>query len=281
MINKTSHNLLTVINLSKHYLKHKHPLSRHKTIVKSVNDVSFSIKPGSVMGLVGESGSGKTTLAMMLAGLIQPTSGEIFFDNKLIQRNNVRDIYKHDLRMIFQDPYSSLNPRKTIFDNLGHHLLYHKIAKNREEQSIMIHNILEKIGLSRGVLSQYPHQLSGGMLQRISIGRAVIGNAKFIICDEIVSALDLSLQAQILNMLKNLQKELQLSYLFISHDLAVVNHFCPEVLIMYKGEIVEWGATREIFSNPKSDYTKMLLGAQPATHPKHSMIRKAYSSSSS
>ncbi|MEG0037010.1 MAG: ATP-binding cassette domain-containing protein [Victivallaceae bacterium] len=277
MTNKGTSNFLSVNALSKYYYKRKHIFSREKLVTAAVNNVSFTMDSGMILGLVGESGSGKTTLAMMLMGLIKPSSGQILFENTVIGTPQTQHVYKQDLRMIFQDPYSSLNPRKTILDNISHHLLYHRFITTREEQMAIAEKVMEKVGLSQDILSQYPHQLSGGMLQRVSIGRAIIGNAKLIVCDEIVSALDLSLQAQFLNMLKHLQHELKLGYLFISHDLSVVSHFCSHVLIMYKGQIVESGATQVVFDNPKNEYTKMLLKAQPATHPKNSLIRKTYS----
>lgn len=257
--------ILQIKNLKKYYPVHKGIFRRHLSEVKAVDDVSFSIHAGEIVGLVGESGSGKTTVGRTILRLIEPTSGEIWFENQNIAsapRKTLR-ILRPKLQMVFQDPLSSLNPRKTILDNIGEALLYHQVVKTKEEQVEYVAKILKRVGLTSQALMQYPHQFSGGQKQRISIGRAIALDPQLVICDEAVSALDLSVQAQILNLLYELKQTLGLSYLFISHDLAVVRHLCDTVLVMHRGKIVEGGPAQEVFENPQNEYTKTLLASIP------------------
>lgn len=239
-----------------------------------MDGVSFSIGEGEVLGIVGESGSGKTTAGRAAIRLIEPTSGEILFlekDLRAASQKELRLIRPH-VQMVFQDPLASLNPRKTILDNVGEALLYHKRVGSREEQIHEVLAILKKIGLPATALNQYPHQFSGGQQQRISIGRAIALRPRLIVCDEPVSALDLSVQASTLNLLSEFKKSLKLSYLFISHDLSVVRHFCDRILVMYRGKVVEEGITEAIFEDPKHPYTQMLLQSIPKKHPREKKV---------
>ncbi|WP_213358145.1 oligopeptide/dipeptide ABC transporter ATP-binding protein [Chlamydiifrater phoenicopteri] len=260
--------LLNVTELKKHHYKSS-GLFAKKQVIKSVDGISFTMKPGRILGIIGESGSGKTSLALMLAGLSTPTSGSVIFNGINVHKPKKTElpILRKEIRMVFQDPFSSLNPRKNILSNLGDILLRKRIVKNKEEQLLFVTEALNKVGLPDSVLYMYPHQLSGGQQQRLSIGRAIIGKPKLIICDEIVSALDLSMQAQILNMLKDLYSSMGINYLFISHDLAVVRHFCSDIIIMYRGKIMETGSIESVFQTPKHPYTKLLLNSQPANTP--------------
>ncbi|WP_213319128.1 ABC transporter ATP-binding protein [Chlamydiifrater volucris] len=266
--------LLNVADLKKYHYKSS-GLFASKQIIKSVDGISFTMKHGRILGIIGESGSGKTSLALMLAGLSIPTSGSVFFNGINVHKPQKTEIpiLRKEIRMVFQDPFSSLNPRKNILSNLGEILLRQRIAKNKDEQIQLVTSALNKVGLPDSVLYMYPHQLSGGQQQRLSIGRAIIGKPKLIICDEIVSALDLSTQAQILNMLKDLYISLGINYLFISHDLAVVRHFCSDIIIMYRGKIMETGSTESVFQSPKHPYTKLLLNSQPAATPNQARSR--------
>lgn len=263
---KNNSDLLIVKNLKKYYEKRKNWWSNQKQIIRAVDNVSFSLRKKEILGLVGESGSGKSSTALAAIRLIEPTEGTIIF-NKIDLLNINKQILRKlrtDIQIVFQDPFSSLNPRKTILENIGDPLFYHKIVKDRKEQIERVVYILDQIGISSSALLQYPHQFSGGQQQRISIGRAIAGTPKLIVCDEVVSALDLSVQAQVLNLLRELHSSLNLSYLFISHDLAVVRFLCSRVLIMYKGKIVESGTTEEVFSHPKHPYTELLINSQPS-----------------
>lgn len=267
--------LLKVKDLKKYYPIRQGILRRHIGDVKAVDGVSFSIEQGEIVGLVGESGSGKSTVGKAMIRLIEPTEGEIEFmetDFRAASSKQLRAL-RLKVQMIFQDPFASLNPRKTIMDNLGEPLLYHKLVKSHEEQVFEVEKILSKIGLNSSILDHYPHQFSGGQQQRLSIGRALALNPKLIICDEAVSALDLSVQAQILNLLLDLKRQFRLSYLFISHDLSVVRHFCDRILVMYRGKIVEEGRTEAIFNNPKHPYTQLLLASVPKKHPRDRKMR--------
>ncbi|WP_348663579.1 oligopeptide/dipeptide ABC transporter ATP-binding protein [Chlamydia vaughanii] len=262
--------LVQANQIKKYYYKRPHWFRRKTIATKAIDNISFSIPSGKIVGLIGESGSGKTTLALALAGLLPLTSGYLSFNNtpiKLQSRYDLKRLRSH-VRMVFQNPKASLNPRKTIFDSLAHALIHHRII-TKEKLTSVIGDTLELVGLSADYFYRYPHQLSGGQQQRVSIARAVLGSPQLIICDEVVSALDLSMQAQILNMLSNLQKELKMSYLFISHDLAVVRSFCSEVIIMYKGKIVESGKTEDIFLTPRHPYTQMLLNSQLPDMPEN------------
>jgi ABC-type oligopeptide transport system ATPase subunit len=256
-------------HLKKYYPIKKGLFKNHVEYVKAVDDVSFSVDEQEIVGIVGESGCGKSTTARLAMRLIEPTAGEIEFlgDNFLELEGKRLKKARLNMQMVFQDPLASLNPRKTILDNLGEALLYHKRVKNKQEQAEVIVDILSKIGLPSTALGQYPHQFSGGQQQRLSIGRAIALNPRLLILDEAVSALDLSVQAQILNLLYNLKNTLKLSYLFISHDLNVVRSLCDRVIVMYKGQIVEQSPTESLFNSPKHPYTQQLLDSLPKLHP--------------
>lgn len=252
--------LLKVTNLVKEYASRTLFFSS-KPPHRVVNEVSFELFEGEILGLVGESGCGKTTLAHCITSLIKPTSGSVLFNGQplhLLKGNNLRRA-RLDIQTVFQDPLSSLNPRKTILENLGEPLTYHRRVQNLNEKVLRVREVLHEIGMPPDIIDYYPHQFSGGQQQRLSIGRALILSPKLLICDEAVSALDLSVQAQILNLLSLLQKKRALSYLFISHDLSVVSHLCDRVLVMKRGEIIEQGDTKEIFLRPKHSYTNELL----------------------
>lgn len=265
---KNKEPLLRVENMKKYYPVKGGIISHTTGYIKAVDGVSFSIMEGETLGLVGESGCGKSTIGRQLVGLERPTEGKIYYDGKELtdlKRDEMRQI-RTQLQMVFQDPYSSLNPRKHIFEILSQPMLYHKISdKQTVEKDIL--NILDMVGLPRSVLGRYPHEFSGGQRQRIGIAKALSLNPKFIVCDEPVSALDVSIQAQILNLLKDLQKELGLTLLFVGHGLGAVNYVSDRIAVMYLGKIVETGMAKEIFENPVHPYTKALLNAVPIPDP--------------
>ncbi|MFC0300190.1 ABC transporter ATP-binding protein [Virgibacillus soli] len=236
--------------------------------VKAVDGVTLSIEKGTTYGLVGESGSGKTTTGRAIIGLNNITSGKVLFEGKDITnaRKSKSDFHR-DVQMIFQDPYSSLNPRKRVHDIIAEPLRNFESLSKKEEKK-RVQELLELVGLSPESIQKYPHQFSGGQRQRIGIARAIALKPKLIIADEPVSALDVSVQAQVLNFMQDIQKELDLTYLFISHDLGVIKHMCSHIGIMYKGRYVEEGTTEEIFKDPQHIYTKRLVAAIPDIDPK-------------
>ena len=261
-------NLLEIKNLKKSFPVSGSFFSKDVGAVKAVNDVSLSIAKGKVLGLVGESGCGKSTLGRCILRLIEPDSGEVYYEGRDILGLTGREMKgkRRDMQIIFQDPYASLNPRMTVGDAIGEGLVVHKIAKGKEKREKIL-ELLSMVGLRPDSIDKYPHEFSGGQRQRMGIARALALYPKFIVADEPVSALDVSIQAQIINLLERLKNELGLTYLFISHDLRIVEHLCDRVAVMYLGEIVEIADTSDIYSNPLHPYTRALLSAIPVADP--------------
>jgi oligopeptide transport system ATP-binding protein len=260
--------LVEVKNLTKYFPKKSGLFGREKIFVKAVDGVSFSINKGETLGLVGESGCGKSTTGKMLMRLLDPTEGQILFEGNEISGlddNQIRDMRK-EFQMVFQDPYASLNPRMKVGDIVAEPLIIHGCPKEKREERV--HRLLEVVGLSAYHAERYPHEFSGGQRQRIGIARALAVNPKLIIADEPVSALDVSIQSQILNLLKDLQDEFQLTYLFIAHDLSVVEHISDRVGVMYLGKIVELADKETLYQNPMHPYTKALISAVPIPNPR-------------
>ena len=247
-------------------------MGKNRKFVKAVDDVSFFVNKGETLGLVGESGCGKTTTGRSILRLYEPTGGKITFDGNVILdvENKVKvDMlpYRQKMQMVFQDPYASLDPRMTVGDIVGEAIDIHKLAANKKERHDMIISMLEKVGLNSEHANRYPHEFSGGQRQRVGIARALAVNPQFIVCDEPISALDVSIQAQVVNMFEELQEQMGLTYLFISHDLSVVEHISDTVGVMYLGGMVESGETADIFGNPLHPYTKALFSAIPMPDP--------------
>ena len=261
--------LLKVRDLVKHYPVRGGVLRRIVAWVKAVDGITFSIKRGETLGLVGESGCGKSTVGNCILRLLQPTSGSIELNERNISELNGNELktMRRDMQVIFQDPYSSLNPRKPIGDSIMAGLKIHKVGNGKEQVELM-HNMLRRVGLDPFYAHRYPHEFSGGQRQRIGIARALILKPKFIVCDEPVSALDVSIQSQVLNLLNDLQDEFNLTYLFIAHNLSVVEHISDRVAVMYLGKIVEMAPREDLFENPKHMYTKALISAIPIPDPK-------------
>lgn len=260
--------LLVVNRLKKYYPITGGVFAKEIGAVKAVDDVSFHVKRGETLGLVGESGCGKSTTGRSILRLIEPTSGEVLFEGKDVarmKREEVREIRK-DMQIIFQDPFASLNPRHTVGKILEEPLIVHGVNSSKE-RSKRVHELLEVVGLSTYHAGRYPHQFSGGQRQRIGIARALILNPKLIVADEPVSALDVSVQSQVINLMQDLQKEYNLTYLFIAHDLSVVRHISDRVGVMYLGRIAEIADKDELYANPHHPYTKALLSAVPVADP--------------
>lgn len=245
-----------------------------KTIpLKAVDGVSFAIKPGETLGLVGESGCGKTTVGRSLLHLYKPTSGDIFYNGQRVDEKSIQSMRK-DMQMVFQDPYSSLNPRMTVEDIIGEPLDVHKLYASKGERRDKILHLMELVGLNAEHATRYAHEFSGGQRQRIGIARALATNPKFIVCDEAVSALDVSIQAQVINMFEELQDKLGIAYLFIAHDLLVVHHISDRIAVMYLGRVVEIADADELNVSPIHPYTQSLLSAVPYPDPKMAKERQ-------
>ena len=246
-----------------------------KGMLHAVDGISFSIERGKTLGIVGESGCGKSTLGRTILRLIEPTAGQIFFEGRDITKLNIDELrlLRREMQIIFQDPFSSLDPRKSISQLISEPLEINRIAKNKEELATRVQDLMQAVGLSARLANAYPHELDGGRRQRIGIARALALNPKFIVCDEPVSALDVSIQAQILNLLKDLQIERKLTYIFITHNLSVVNHFSDEIIVCYLGTVVEQAPTDILFEHPMHPYTKALLSAIPIPDLKHKRQR--------
>mgnify|MGYP000019101581 CR=1 FL=1 len=257
--------LLEVRNLRKLFPGKSSFMKKDKAWIKAVDGVSFKLDAKETLGVVGESGCGKSTMGRSVLRLIEPTEGEILYKGKDFTKASGQELRKMraDMQIIFQDPYASLNPRMSVRDIVAEPLIIHGLTKTREETDQKVVELLRRVGLDDYHANRYPHEFSGGQRQRIGIARAIILKPEIIICDEPVSALDVSVQAKIINLLKELQQKLNISYIFISHDLGVVKHIADRVMVMYRGHVVEEGTRDEIFSHPKHDYTKLLLGSIP------------------
>ena len=244
--------------------------------VQAVNDVSFALRKGSIVGLVGESGSGKTTLGRCILRLIEPSSGSVNLEGEnLLKLNNskLREMRKR-MQIIFQDPFSSLNPRMRVQDIIAEGIKVHNKLISKKERLIKVAELMEEVGLQAEQMSRYPHEFSGGQRQRVGIARALAVNPEFIVADESVSALDVSVQAQILNLMLSLREKHNLTILFIAHDLSVVEYLCDEVVVLYLGKVVEWGNAKEVYSNPQHPYTRALLSAVPIPDPSANIDRE-------
>ena len=256
--------LLEVRDLAKHFVVERTFFGRAKTILKAVDGVNLTIEQGKTLGLVGESGCGKSTTGRTIIGLYKPTKGTVKFNGEIISEQ--KHMHK-DIQMIFQDPYASLNPRMTVADIIGEPLTIHHLCKDEQAKTKRIYELLELVGLSKEQANRFPHEFSGGQRQRIGIARALACEPKLIICDEPISALDVSIQAQVVNLLERLQHDLGLTYLFIAHDLAMVRYISQKVAVMYLGRIVELAETEELYTKPLHPYTQALLSSIPIPDP--------------
>lgn len=271
MTNTTEKKKLVEVKHLKQYFGTKNNL------VKAIDDISFDIYEGETFGLVGESGSGKSTTGRALLRLYQPTDGEILFEGKdiaTLTKGKELLEFRKEAQMIFQDPYASLDSRMKVRDIIAEGIDIHHLASTKEERNQIVDELLETVGLNREHANRYPHEFSGGQRQRIGIARALALNPKFIVCDEAISALDVSIQAQIVNLLKKLQKEKGLTYLFIAHDLSMVKYISDRIAVMYRGRIVEMGSAECVYTNPQHAYTKSLLSAIPLPDPREEKNRK-------
>jgi oligopeptide transport system ATP-binding protein len=269
--------LLRVDGLQKYFpVRRGFLIERTVDHVKAVDGVSFEVAPGATLGIVGESGSGKSTTGYCILQLTKPTGGSVFFDGKELTTLGREDLrrMRREMQIVFQDPYSSLDPRMTVGNIVEEPLTVHGIG-TRKSREQTVRRLLDVVGFNPDFTNRYPHEFSGGQRQRIGIARALALNPKLIVCDEPVSALDVSIQAQILNLLKDLQRDFGLTYLFIAHDLAVVRSMSDKIAVMEKGRLVEYGPAEEVYSAPKEDYTKALLAAVPVPDPRRMKERKA------
>jgi peptide/nickel transport system ATP-binding protein/oligopeptide transport system ATP-binding protein len=271
---KDNGHLIEVSNLVKYFPVRGGVLQRVQAWVQAVDDVSFNIRKGETLALVGESGCGKTTVGRTILRLIEPTEGSVRFQGSNVFKLRGKELkaVRRSMQIIFQDPYSSLDPRTPIGDSIAEGLRIHNIGNARERNEV-VHDMLTKVGLEHYHVKRYPHQFSGGQRQRIGIARALALNPKFIVADEPVSALDVSIQAQVLNLLSDLQQEFDLTYMFIAHNMSVVEHIADRVAVMYLGKIVEIAPTKTLFSNPLHPYTQALLSAVPVPDPRHKRER--------
>ena len=261
--------ILEVTDLKKHFETPKGKLH-------AVDGVTFKIEKGKTLGIVGESGCGKSTTGRVILRLLEATGGDILFEGQDIRSFNKEQMrrLREEMQIIFQDPFASLNPRMTASEIIGEPLVIHKMVKNKQELAERVGELMELVGLSPRLVNTYPHELDGGRRQRIGIARALALNPKFIICDEPVSALDVSIQAQVLNLMQDLQEKLGLTYIFITHDLSVVKHFSDDIAVMYLGQLVEKASAEDLFKDPKHPYTRALLSAIPTTNLDHLMERE-------
>lgn len=266
--------ILRIEGLKQHFVSGKKLFTKGYT-VKAVDGVSLTVKRGETLGLVGESGCGKSTLGRTILKLFEPTDGKIFFEGRDITKLSAKEMrpLRKEMQIVFQDPLESLNQRHTIGMILEEPFIIHKVGTQQERKQWVL-ELLEKVGLPANAINRYPHEFSGGQRQRIGIARAIALKPKLLICDESVSALDVSVQAQIINLLLKLQQEMNLAIIFISHDLSVVRQVSDNVAVMYFGEIVEYGKSVELYNNPQNDYTKKLLSAIPITHPKYRVKKR-------
>ena len=260
--------LLEVRNLEKHF-------STPKGMLHAVDGVTFAIERGKTLGIVGESGCGKSTTGRVILRLLEATGGDILFEGKNIREFNKDQMrrLREDMQIIFQDPFASLNPRMTASEIIGEPLVIHKKVSSKKELDERVAELMALVGLSPRLINTYPHELDGGRRQRIGIARALALKPKFIICDEPVSALDVSIQAQILNLMQDLQEQLGLTYIFITHDLSVVKHFSDDIAVMYLGQLIEKASAKDLFQNPSHPYTRALLSSIPSIHLDHKMER--------
>ncbi len=268
--------ILQVRNLKKYFpITSGIIFQRQVDAIKAVDGVSFDVFRGETLGLVGESGCGKSTTGRTILQLYKPTAGEVIFENKNLANLPNAEMRKmrRDIQMIFQDPYASLNPRMNVGRIVSEPLIVHNVGTEKERQDRVAY-LLEKVGLNPYFVNRYPHEFSGGQRQRIGIARALALDPSFIVCDEPISALDVSIQAQVVNLLQDLQKELGLTYLFIAHDLSMIRHICNRVAVMYMGRIMEMAATDELYENPLHPYTQLLLSAVPIPDPEVERVRQ-------
>ncbi len=268
--------LIRVRNLKMHFpVRQGAVFDRSRACIRAVDGISLDIRKGETLGLVGESGCGKSTLGRVILQMHRPTAGEVYFrDMNLtsMQRNRLRRMRRH-MQMIFQDPYASLNPRMTVGDIVAEPLIVHNISSGKKRRE-RVQALFELVGLNPVFVNRYPHEFSGGQRQRVGVARALAVNPDFIVCDEAIAALDVSIQAQIINLLMDLQEKLNLTYLFIAHDLSVVRHISDRVAVMYLGKIVELASRQDLYANPRHPYTRILLSSIPVPNPKSEKIRR-------